>query len=205
MAEAVGFDLVPSLVRQQLQSRDLIGTDPLCATSDPPAVMRRSDGTFFQSSEAWWGDERQLLVFRYEREMERVGEKQFRPASTWSVNGVLGRLGPVGGPERSVWRFEVSGAGEAARRTPKTDDPFDLLPPELVRPLRDGVADAWRLFREGWASETVVAMHLTTGHALLFRAVREATSRRTLPSADWHVETLDAPVVEHAPVRITCP
>ena len=204
-ADAVGFDLVPSRVRQQLQSRDLIGTYSLSATSDPPAVMKRSDGTFYQLSEAWWGDERQLLVFRYEREMERVGEKQFRPASTWSVNGVLRRLGPVGGPERSVWRFDASGAGEAARETSKTDDPLDLLPTELVRPLRDGEADAWRLYKKGWASETVIAMSLTRGRALLFRAVREATSRRALPSADWHVETLDAPVVEEAPVRITCP
>jgi hypothetical protein len=48
-------------------------------------------------------------------------------------------------------------------------------------------------------------MSLTTGRALLFRAVREATSRRALPSADWHVETLDAPVVEHAPVLLACP
>jgi hypothetical protein len=205
MAAAVGFDLVPSRVRQQLQSRDFIGTDSLSATSDPPAVMRRSDGTFYQSSEAWWGDERRLLVFGYEREMERVGEKQLRPASTWSVNGILSRLGPVGDPERSVWRFDASGAGEAARKTSETDDPLDLLPPELVRPLRDGDADAWRLYRKGWASETVVAMSLTTGRALLFRAVREATSRRALPSADWHVETLDAPVVEHAPVLLACP
>ena len=141
MAAAVGFDLVLSRVRQQLQSRDFIGTDSLSATSDPPAVMRRSDGTFYQSSEAWWGDERRLLVFGYEREMERVGEKQFRPASTWSVNGILSRLGPVGDPERSVWRFDASGAGEAARKTSETDDPLDLLPPELVRPLRDGDAD----------------------------------------------------------------
>ena len=118
-------------------------------------------------------------MFGYEREMERVGEKQFRPASTWSVNGILSRLGPVGGPERSVWRFDASGAGEAARKTSETDDPLDLLPPELVRPLRDGDADAWRLYRKGWASETVVAMSLTTGRALLFRAVREATSRQS--------------------------
>jgi hypothetical protein len=167
--------------------------------------MRRSDGTFYQSSEAWWGDERRLLVFGYAREMKRVGEKQFRPASAWSVNGILSRLGPVRGPERSVWRLDLPGTGEAAGKASKTDDPLDLLPPELVCPLRDGEADAWRLYRKGWASETVVAMSLSTERALLFRALREAASRRALPSADWHIETLDAPVVERAPVRFICP
>ena len=74
-----GFDVVPLRVRKQLRSTDLIGTDYLSATSDVPVVMKRPDGTFHQSAEAWWGDERQLLVFGYEREMKRVGEKQFRP------------------------------------------------------------------------------------------------------------------------------
>jgi hypothetical protein len=71
----------------------VIGTEPLSASSDPPAVMRRSDGTFHQCAEAWWGDERQLFVFRYEREMEQVGEKQFRPASPWSVDGIVSLKG----------------------------------------------------------------------------------------------------------------
>lgn len=204
-ADAVGFDVVPLRVRKQLRSTDLIGTDYLSATSDVPVVMKRPDGTFHQSAEAWWGDERQLLVFGYEREMKRVGEKQFRPTSTWSVNGVLRRLGRVGGPERSVWRFDASGAGAITHKIPTTDDPLDLLPLELVRPLRGGNADAWQLYGKGWASETVVAMSLSTGRALLFRAVREAASRRALSPADWHVETLNAPVIEHAPVRITCP
>jgi hypothetical protein len=48
-------------------------------------------------------------------------------------------------------------------------------------------------------------MHFTTGRALLLRAVREATSRKALSSADWHLETLDAPVVEKAPVLLACP
>ncbi len=205
LADAFGFELVPSRVRQHLQSSALIGTDSLSASSDPPAVMKRADGTFYQSAAAWWGDEKRLLVFTYEREMERVGGKQFRPASTWSVNGSLSRLGPVGGPERSVWRFDASGAGEAARKTPTTDDPLDLLPPEVVGLIRGGDTDAWQLHRKEWASETVVGMHFTTGRALLLRAVREATSRKALSSADWHLETLDAPVVEKAPVLLACP
>ena len=110
-------------------------------------------------------------MFGYEREMKRVGEKQFRPTSTWSVNGVLRRLGRVGGPERSVWRFDASGAGAITHKILTTDDPLDLLPLELVRPLRGGNADAWQLYGKGWASETVVAMSLSTGRELLFRVV----------------------------------
>ena len=167
--------------------------------------MRRSDGTFHQCAEAWWADEGRLFVFRYEREMEQVGEKQFRPASPWSVDGIVSRLRPVGGPERSVWRFDGSDAGEAPGKGVKTDDPLDLLPPDLVLPIRDGVADAWQVYGKGWARETVVAMHITRGGVLLLRAVREATSRRALSTSEWHVETLEAPVVDHAPVQFACP
>ena len=204
-AEAVGFEVVPERVRRCLLSSAVIGIESLSASSDSPTVMRRSNGTFYQGAQAWWGDERRLFVFGYEREMEQVGEKQFRPAGMWSVDGILSRLRPVGGPERSVWRFDSSDAGEAPRKGVKTDDPLDLLPPDLVLPIRDGDADAWQVYGKGWAREIVVAMHITKSGVLQLRAVREATSRRALSTSEWHVETLDAPVAEHAPVQFACP
>jgi hypothetical protein len=101
----------------------------------------------------------------------------------------------------STVRMLVKLLGRASR----PDDPLDLLPPDLVLPTRDGVADAWQVYGKGWARETVVAMHMTKSGVLLFRAVREATSRRALSTSEWHVETLDAPVAEHAPVQFACP
>ena len=32
----------------------------------------------------------------------------------------------------------------------QTDDPLDLLPTDLVLPIRDGDADAWQVYGKGW-------------------------------------------------------
>ncbi len=200
--DAAGFEVVPVQVRQTLTSAALIGPEALSASSDRPTVRRRGDATFYQLGRAWWGDERALLTFQYQREMQRVSGTQFRPASGWRVDGTLSRLGSIGGSEQSVWHFDPLGANPAPPRTSTTDDPLDILPAEVTRPVREGTADAWRLHRKGWASETVVAMRTSPGRALLLRAVREATSLRGLPLADWLITTLEAPIIETLPVHI---
>jgi hypothetical protein len=120
------------------------------------------------------------------------------------VEGQLSRLGGSGGIEHSTWRYDAAGATEGAGRTPKTDDPLDILPPDLARPVREGVAAAWRTWISKSADETVVAMYCTNERVLLLHSVREASSRRALALTDWHAETLNAPVTEREIVRFVC-
>ena len=200
-ADDIGFDVVPMQIRKALRSRSLIGSQALAADGRDPIVKRRADGTCYQTGDAWWGDETRLLVIDYRRDMEQIGERQFRPAGAWRVEGQLSRLGGVGGPEHSTWSYDAAGTTGGAGRTPKTHDPLDILPPDLARPVREGVAAAWKTWNSKSADETVVAMYCTNERVLLLRSVREASSRRALALADWHAETLNAPVTEREIVK----
>ena len=101
-ADDIGFDVVPMQIRKALRSRSLIGSQAFAADGRDPIVKRRADGTCYQTGDAWWGDETRLLVIDYHRDMEQIGERQFRPAGAWRVEGQLSRLGRRhGSPQRS--------------------------------------------------------------------------------------------------------
>jgi len=193
-APAVGFEHVPEEILQALVAEGILVGREVAASADAPTAMRRSDGSHYQLVTAWWASTSRFVILQARRELASLDARKLRPAGPWSAAGRVLYLPDGLGVTTSVWRRPSGpGAGGTAKHQ-RTDDPLELLPPEVAKPLVGGVSDAWRRIGTGWATETVVAMRTVPGRVKVLRAERQATSRRALDDADWTVETIDAAV-----------
>jgi hypothetical protein len=204
-ATAVGFEIVPEVVRARLFARREIGSTALSASCDELQVRRRADGTHYQSGEAWWGDEARAVLFTIRREMANRGGRKYSPKGAWNVSGTVYHLGATGGPETSKWKFDAA-ASKGGNTSPPvtTSDPLDLLPADVAAPVRGGLRDVWRESSTGSAAEYLTAIRVVENRVLLLEANRTARSIRALASATWVLTTLDAPITERAPFNFTC-
>ncbi len=194
-ADEVGFEAVPLAVRRELEARRLIDGEPLAASCDRPRVVRRADASYEQRGSAWWGRAGRAVVLDLRREMAPRGGTRFAPTGAWRVTGTLHHLGSVGEPELSTWAFEGGGVGGARSGAPvMSDDPLDLLPPDVVAPVRGGQSDAWRDIAPHEVCEWVEALRVTRDEAYLLRATRVADSVERVSGATWTIATLMAPI-----------
>jgi hypothetical protein len=193
LVDAVGFDLMPRPVIDALSGL-LIGP-PVAADAKPLVAKRQSDGTHYQQAVGWWAGADRYLTIDARRLLAPVEGQRLKPVSGWKIDGTVSYFRSGVMPTHSEWRFDPgtdSGAKKKSRE--RVSDPLDALPEELVRPVRDADANAWRRYRQGWAEETIVAALAGPDRIKVLKAQRTATSRRALDSANWHVETLDAPI-----------
>ncbi len=205
-ATEVGFEIVPSVVRAQLFATNLIGSKALSASCTGIHTRRRANGTHYQSVEAWWADEIRALLLTVHREMTHRGGRQYSPSGPWSVTGTVYHLGSADRPLTTTWRFDAPASKRAARVPPTvSDDPLDLLPAEVVAPIRGGLSDVWREQIGDSAAEYLTAIRVVNNdRVLLLEANRTAKTIRQLSVAEWVLTTLDAPIAGHEPIRFTC-
>ncbi|MGH9127629.1 MAG: hypothetical protein ACRDY2_01365 [Acidimicrobiales bacterium] len=191
-ADAVGFEHIPAAVVDALAGV-LVGP-PIAADADPPVAKRRSDGTCYQQATGWWAGGDRYVTVDARRPLAPGDGQKLKPVSGWRIDGTVSHFNPRVITSYSQWRFDPGGPTTAG--TPlQADDPLDVLPGELTRPIRDADASAWRVYGRGWAEETIVASLNKPDRVLILKAQRRATSRRALDSTDWHAVTLDAPIV----------
>jgi hypothetical protein len=191
--DAVGFDLMPRPVIDAL-AEVLIGL-PLAANAEPLLTKRTPDGTYYQQAVGWWAGRDRYLTIDARRLLAPVEGQKLKPVTGWKIEGTISHLQPGVMPVHSEWRFEPgTDTGAKKKSRERVDDPLEALPEELTRPVRDAEANAWRKYRQGWAEETIVAALAGPDRIKALKAQRTATSRRSLVSADWHFETLDAPI-----------
>ena len=203
-ATEVGFEIVPGVVRARLFATSLIGSKALSASCEAMRLRRRSNGTYYQSAKAWWGDESRALMMTVEREMSTRGSRQYSPSGAWNVTGTLYRLGTTDRPFTTTWRFDAQGSKGTASPPVVTDDPLDLLPAEVAAPIRGGLSDVWREHSRASAAEYLTAIRIVNDRVLLLEAHRSATTTRQLLGAEWVLTTLDAPITAREPIRFTC-
>ncbi len=196
-ATRVGFEQVPDEIVEELTAEGILLGEAVAATAEQPVAKRRADGSHYQQVTAWWASTRCYVVLDARRELAAAGEGRLRPAGAWSATGKVFRLPDGLAVASSVWRRSAGTEGAGTTKRQSTDNPLDLLPPEVVKPVAGSQADAWREFGNGWATETVVASLLSAQRIRVVRATRKAASRRALDAADWTLETIDAPVTGH--------
>lgn len=192
---AAGFKALPSVVRSRLIAEGVIGSKPVSASCQRLVVRRRADESYYQSGTAWWGDDSKAVLIECRREMQLRTGKKFSPYGTWSVTGVIHRLLDVGGPETTKWKFDGKAPGGGSSSPPvSSDDPLDLLPPEVAAPVRGGLSDAWMLTTSASATEYLTAIRVVNDEALLLEANRTARTQASLSRAEWKLTTLKAPI-----------
>lgn len=189
--DAVGFEQMPQPVIDALSS--LLVGPPLAADAEPSVVKRRPDGTYYQQAVGWWAGGDRYLTIDARRLLAPVEGQKLTPATGWKIDGNVRYFAPGATPHHSQWRFD-RGTDTRANKKPRArvENPLDVLPEELTRPVRDADASAWLKFDEGWAEETIVTAVPGPDRVKVLRAQRTARSERALDSADWHVVTLDA-------------
>lgn len=203
-AAAVGFEIVPAVVRARLVAARLIGSTALSAGCEGLRTRRRANDTYYQSGEAWWGDATRAVLFTVRRELTHRGGDRYAPRSPWDVSGTIYYLGDVGGPERSTWQFDTATSkARNASRPVTTDEPLDLLPPDVAAPVRGGRSDVWREHDPDSAAEHLSAIRTFDDRVLLLGASRTAPNVRALTSAAWTLTTLDAPITRREPFGFT--
>ncbi|MCU1363802.1 MAG: hypothetical protein JWM55_1630 [Acidimicrobiaceae bacterium] len=203
-AAAVGFEIVPEAVRSQLRAMGIIGVSQLCASCEELGVRRRPDGTHYQSGEAWWGDATRAVLMTLSREMVQRGGRQFSPGGAWRVSGMVHHLGDVGGPEKSTWQYDpAASTGKSDSPPVKTNDPLDLLPPDVAAPVRGGSSDVWLETSSSSATEYLTAIRVLANKVLQLEANRTARSKAALLRAAWTLTTLEAPITKSVPFAFT--
>lgn len=194
---AAGFEILPTVIRSRLVAEGVIGTRALCASCQSLEVKRRADGTHYQTGTAWWGDESRAVLIECRREMEHRGGKKYSPSGAWSVTGVIHHLQNVGGPEVTKWKFRGgASAGDEPSPLVVTRDPLDLLPPEVVTPIRGGLSDVWMLTTSSSAKEYLTAIRVVNDQVLLLEANRTARTETSLHLSEWTLTTLAAPIIQ---------
>lgn len=190
-ADAVGFDQIPRAVVEALGGV-LLGP-PLAADAEQPVARRKADGTYYQHAKGWWVGGDRYVTIDARRLLAPAEGQSLRPITGWKIDGTINHFAPGAVPVNSQWRFDPGDPGGSGKqRRPSADDPLDVLPDQLIAPIRGAEASAWREYGRGWAEETIVAVLATHGRCRVLKAQRSATSRRALESADWHAVTLDA-------------
>jgi len=198
-ADGIGLERLPENIAGELRSTGLISPPILVEWVDDTVTKRRTDGSHYQQMEGWWANSAQLNVVCAQRELEPAGGGRFRPSGEWTLKGTSYQLPNGLVPEHSVWRFQPPAGGSGALAAPTTDEPLDLLPSQLTRPVAGGESHASKQWGERWAKEEIIAYRLLDGRVRILLATRESTSRRKLATTDWTAETLDAPVAATAP------
>ncbi len=190
----VGFEHVPEEIVETLVAEGILVGTEVAATAKPPLAKRRVEGSHYQQITAWWASTSCYVVLDVRRELSPAGDGRLRPAGAWSAAGKVFRLPDTVQVAASVWRRPGAAGTPGRPKSQLTDDPLDLLPPEVAKPVMGGEADAWRESGKGWATETVVASRLVADRVRVLRATRQAHSRVALGAADWALETIDTPV-----------
>ncbi len=206
MADKIGFERLPDEVVKALRSRQCLLGDEIAAGADDLITKRRKDGSHYQFMDAWWTSTRCCTIIGVTRELAAMGDGRFRPNGPWSATGTIYLLPDDLQLVHSIWQRSLSqdAVSDAKRKNDiqYTDEVIDVLPPDVALPVRGGKSDAWRVYRKGFAQETIVAMKMVGDRVRILRAVREATSKDKLDSASWTLDTLDAPVVSSRPISI---
>lgn len=194
-ASIAGFKKLPAVIRSRLVADGVIGSKPLCASCGSLDVRKRADGGYYQAGTAWWGDETKAVLIECRREMEHRSGRTFSPSGAWSVSGVIHHLDAVGGSEITKWKFDAKATGGDNSSLPvMSEDPLDLLPPEVAAPVRGGLADAWMRITSSSVTEYLTAIRVVNDDALLLEANRTARTETSLPHAEWKLTTLRAPI-----------
>lgn len=137
--------------------------------------------------------------------MELRSGQKFSPSGAWNVTGVIHRLGDVGGPFITKWKFEGKPPGGDGSSPPvATNDPLDLLPPEVAAPVRGGLSDAWMITTSSSATEYLTAIRVFGDEVLLLEANRRARTETNLNRSQWKLTTLQAPVNESETFAFVC-
>ena len=200
-----GFKILPAVIRDRLLAEGVIGTKSLCASCENLKVRRRADGTHYQSGTAWWGDESSAAIIWCRREMEFRSDQKFSPSGAWDVTGVKYHLGDVGGPEISKWKFDGKPAGGDGASPPVvTNDPLDLLPPDVAAPVRGGLSDVWMRHSSSSATEHLTAIRVFDNEVLLLEANRTARTEVNLFRSEWKLTTLRASINESETFAFAC-
>ena len=203
-ADAAGFEIVPEVVRARLRATGVIGVTALCASANSLQLRRRADGSHYQTGTAWWADTGRAVMLDVYREMEHRGTRQYSPIGAWRVSGTVHHLRDVGGAERSTWQHDASPKGGSSSPPVVSDDPLDLLPPDVAAPVRGGLSDAWRDISDVSITEYLTAIRVSDHEVLFLEANRTARSDGALSRAPWSVTTLMAPVTKRVPFSFTC-
>lgn len=203
--DKVGFDRVPKEVVDILKLRKHLVGKMITASADSPLTKRRADGSHYQFMTAWWVSAKCCTVIDITRELAPKSTSRFKPVGPWSVTGTTHLLPKNLKPVRSIWsrsQSHTTATGITAGKKELTDEPLDLLPLDVARPLIGGLSNAWRIFTEVFAEEVVVAMKIASNRVIAIKATRVAGSEEKLVHADWAIDTLDAPIASSYPVSI---
>ncbi len=209
-ASAVGFEVLPAVVRTRLKAEGVIRSKPLTASCLGLNVKRRADASHYQTGTAWWADQSIATFIECQREMEHRDGKAYSARGDWIVSGVMYHLDEVGGPEVSTWMFDGRSAGREGSVPPAhTDDPLDLLPPEVAAPVRGGLSDVWMDIvwtgpTDSHATEYLRAIRVVGGEAFLLAGTRTAPAKGSLFNAEWALTTLIAPIATSETFSFTC-
>ena len=204
-AERVGFEKLPDEILSVLLARGLLVGTELAATASTPVVKRRRDDSYYRLVEAWWASTRCFVEISARRELVASGNAKFRPSGRWSAIPKVFMLPSGLEATSSIWKMSKASSEERRRNSIHTDDPLEMLPPEIAEPVKGGSTDAWILGMRGQtteATETVVGSLVTSRRVRVLRATRVARSTHDLVTADWRIETLDSPIVESLDVHL---
>lgn len=194
--DRVGFDKLPVEIREAVSGRKIMLGGVICADAENPVAKRRSDGSYYQEMKAWWVGAGSYVDIRAVRELVQAGDGRLRPNGPWSAASIVYTLPPGVRAMHSVWRSaESSGSGSKQDTGTLTDDALDILPPQVAAPVAGGLSDAWLEWGKGFAHEVVVALRPLDGRIRALRAERSGRSRKMLPNCDWHIDTVDAPII----------
>ena len=155
--------------------------------------------SFLGDSTAWWGDESRAVLIECRRQMNHQSGNRYSPSGKWNVTGVIHRLHDVGGPEKTKWKFNGSASeGDDSSPPVVTHDPLDLLPPDVVAPIRGGLSDIWMLVTSSNATEYLTAIRVVDDEVLLLdiEANRTSRSEASLHRSEWKLATLASRVIK---------
>lgn len=196
-ANRVGFERVPEVVVGKLWAERVLLGDELAASSEESITKKRSDGTYYQSIDAWWSSTLRYVELVIERNLQHIRGKTFKPVGLWQVSARIFVFPSGLSASKSRWCFRTP-AGEKNKRprSGSETDIFDALPPSIADPMRGGTVDAWRFIGNRQVEEVIVGAFSTGNRVRLLHASRTAKSKTGLLGAEWIVSTLDSPVVK---------
>ncbi len=208
--DKVGFETLPVEIREALSTRKVMLGKEICGDAGYPVTKKRSDGSHYQEITAWWAGTGSYVDIRAVRELRQNSNGSFSPSGSWSAASTVYILPPNLKAVHSVWR-SVGSSGYPVKQSTTTtldeisDNPLDILPPQVVAPVIGGASNAWQYYSKNFANETVVASKLVDDHIRALRAGREGRSHKALPNCDWQVDTIDAPIIDTRLVAIGKP
>lgn len=195
-------DSWPAEVRQTLEAHGLWPHKILIKLLRPAAVRRSPLGAA-QEVTGWWVTRHDLVAAEARRPLADLGHKRFRPAGPWEIH-VEHHVLSATVVTRPTYRPPAAPAASGPGAVPaevvvvESDDPTDLLPPELGAKVRHGEVDVSLLGGGGRIGHSAYGLCVASGRAVALYAERTARSadgsEAPLAAAPWRAVVVEAAV-----------